>query len=107
DLEPVDGAPLSASQHERVEALVVLGRLEEGRARLGDAERAYEGALALDATDTGALLGAGRVLLKEERTGDALARFDAVLHSGKDGPLDGSARTIRQEATLYAARVAT
>ncbi|HJK98727.1 MAG TPA: tetratricopeptide repeat protein, partial [Polyangiaceae bacterium LLY-WYZ-14_1] len=76
---PVEGERLVPSPRERPEALAVLGRVQEARGNRVAALRAFEESLEGDPYAVEALLGAGRVLLRDGRERDALARFQAVL----------------------------
>jgi tetratricopeptide (TPR) repeat protein len=102
-----------ASRRERAEALVVLAAVHERRGHMTEALEAYEAALALAPGQLGALVGAGRVLLAQQRHGEALARFEAALGvdaaaggeaTGRTSPTAAVRRTPVQDARLGAAR---
>jgi cellulose synthase operon protein C len=77
--EPIDDQYLWTSKPAKAEGYSLLGYSHEARARLQPARKAYEDALAADPYLVEALLGAGRVLLRERRFSDALARFESGL----------------------------
>jgi predicted Zn finger-like uncharacterized protein len=81
----------------------LLGYIHESRGRLHNARESYEQALAADPYRVDALLGSGRVLLREKRYADAQARFESALSSatkGGDNPIVLSGRTADAEAKL-------
>jgi tetratricopeptide (TPR) repeat protein len=81
----------------------LLGYVHESRGRLHDARQAYEQALAADPYRVDALLGSGRVLLRERRFADAQARFEAALTAatkGGENPTMLSGRKADAEAQL-------
>ncbi|MCS6798971.1 MAG: tetratricopeptide repeat protein [Myxococcota bacterium] len=98
--------PLRGSPSERVEALTWLGRLYERRGERVRARDAYEAAIAIDAFHVEALVGAGRVMLEEQRPREALSRFEAVLGADVDPERvePGGRRPLLAEARLGAAR---
>jgi len=86
----------------------VLGYMHEVRGRLSPAKDAYEQALKSDAYRVEALLGSGRVLLRQERPNDALPRFEQALKSATKGganPIVMSGRHADAEAKLGVGRV--
>lgn len=111
-LRPVKGAKLVASKLERAAALSLLGRLHERAGRMGEATQAFTKALALEPARSETLLGAGRMLLRDKRPGDALARFEAVINAAansQDAPVSAGAlipatRPIVVDAKLGAAK---
>jgi tetratricopeptide (TPR) repeat protein len=81
----------------------LLGFIHESRGRLHPAREAYEQALAADPSRVEALLGSGRVLLREKRYSDAEARFESALSSatkGGENPVVLSGRKADMEAKL-------
>jgi predicted Zn finger-like uncharacterized protein len=100
----VDGAQLSASSRERVEALAWIGAELERRGRGAEASLAYEAALRIAPQRLDVLLGAGRVLLIQRRYTDALARFEAAAAVNPQPPAVGDARSPAQESKLGAAQ---
>jgi tetratricopeptide (TPR) repeat protein len=77
--EPIDDQYLWTSKPAKAEGYSLLGYASEARGRLQPARKAYEDALSADPYLVEALLGAGRVLLRERRFSDALARFESGL----------------------------
>jgi predicted Zn finger-like uncharacterized protein len=77
--EPIDDQYLWTSKPAKAEGYSLLGYSHEARGRLQPARKAYEDALSADPYLVEALLGAGRVLLRERRFSDALARFESGL----------------------------
>jgi predicted Zn finger-like uncharacterized protein len=77
--EPIEDQYLWTSKPARAEGFSLLGYAHEARGRLHLARKAYEDALSADPYLVEALLGAGRVLLRERRFNDALARFESGL----------------------------
>jgi tetratricopeptide (TPR) repeat protein len=76
---------LWASKAARAGSYSMLGFVNESRGHLSQARKAYDEALAADPYMLEALLGAGRVLLRERRWNDALARFESGLNLAKSG----------------------
>jgi tetratricopeptide (TPR) repeat protein len=111
-----DAAParLRGSRAERTEALALLGAADERRGHAAEARESYEAALALTPGHLGALLGAGRVLLAQQRNTEALARFEAALGlggsaaaaqaPGAGAQVGAAGRSPLQDARLGAAR---
>ncbi|HEY2733404.1 MAG TPA: tetratricopeptide repeat protein, partial [Polyangiales bacterium] len=83
--EPVDDQYLWTSKPAKAEGYSLLGYEDEARGRLQPARKAYEDALSADPYLVEALLGAGRVLLRERRWNDALARFESALAMAQKG----------------------
>jgi len=86
----------------------VLGYMHEVRGRLSPAKDAYENALRADGLRVEALLGSGRVLLRNDRAQDALPRFEQALKSatkGDSNPIVLSGRHADMEAKLGIGRV--
>jgi predicted Zn finger-like uncharacterized protein len=86
----------------------VLGYMHEARGRLRQAWDAYEMALKADALRVEALLGSGRVLIRQDRANDALPRFESALKSASKGganPIVLSGRHADAEAKLGIGRV--
>jgi predicted Zn finger-like uncharacterized protein len=77
--EPVGEQYLWTSKAAKAGGYSLLGYIDEARGRLHPARKAYEDALAADPYLVEALLGAGRVLLRDHRFNDALARFESGL----------------------------
>ena len=100
----VGTARLRGSSSERVDALRLLGAVQERRAHLREASDAYEAALRLAPQQLESLIGAGRVLLGQQRYADALARFEAALAVTPHPPAIAGKRSIAQEAKLGAGR---
>ncbi|MCB9709538.1 MAG: zinc-ribbon domain-containing protein [Myxococcales bacterium] len=107
---PVNGKLLAASKTDRAAALSLLGLIHEREGRLGEANQAFLAALVLDPGRDEALLGAGRVLLRDKRPGDALARFEIVINAKADAtpharmpPMTTSGQAPFLEAKLGAA----
>ncbi len=103
--EPIAGQPLRASAIDRTDALLLLGRIHERRGRFQQARAAYESVIQIDGRRVEALLGAGRMLLTDQPR-NALARFESALQveSAASTQIEGSGRTVRDEARLGAAR---
>ncbi len=105
----VNGKTLVASKTDRAAALSLLGLIHEHEGRLGEANQAFLAALVLDADRDEALLGAGRVLLRDKRPGDALARFEMVIKANSNATSDARMPPMTRgrapfvEATLGAA----
>jgi tetratricopeptide (TPR) repeat protein len=81
----------------------LLGFIHESRGRLHPAREAYEQALSADPSRVEALLGSGRVLLREKRFSDAQARFESALSAatkGGENPNVLSGRKADLEAKL-------
>jgi predicted Zn finger-like uncharacterized protein len=86
----------------------VLGYVHEARGRLKPAMDAYEMALKADAYRVEALLGSGRVLIRQGRANDALPRFESAMKSatkGQANPIVLSGRHADSEAKLGIGRV--
>ena len=83
-------------------ATPLLGYIHEARGRLHLARKAYDDALTADPYLVDALLGAGRVMLREKRCNDALARFESALNIAQKWrtPLALSGRKADVEARL-------
>jgi cytochrome c-type biogenesis protein CcmH/NrfG len=77
--EPVNEKFLWSSGSEKADGFSVLGYVHEVRGRLHLARKAYADALSGDPFRLEALLGAGRVLLRERRFSDGLTRFESAL----------------------------
>ncbi len=103
-LAPVGRERLRGSSRERVEALGLIGAMQERRGRHAEASDAYEAALRLAPQQLDALLGAGRVLLTQRRYAEALARFEAAAAVSPQPPALAGARTVAQDAKLGAAQ---
>ncbi|MEZ4286753.1 MAG: tetratricopeptide repeat protein [Polyangiales bacterium] len=73
----------NASDVDMARALTLEGAIEERRGRRGNARDAYQRAAKLDKFSVEANLGAARLLLLEGNARDALARYEAVLASGR------------------------
>ena len=85
----------------------LLGYVHESRGRLHTARESYDQALSADPYRVEALLGSGRVLLREQRASDALARFESALSSatkGGENPQQLSGRKADAEARLGMSR---
>jgi tetratricopeptide (TPR) repeat protein len=85
----------------------LLGYVHESRGRLHTARDTYDLALSADPYRVEALLGSGRVLLRERRPSDALARFESALSSatkGGENPQQLSGRKADAEARLGMSR---
>ena len=85
----------------------LLGYVHESRGRLHMARESYDQSLSADPYRVEALLGSGRVLLREKRPSDALARFESALSSatkGGENPQQLSGRKADAEARLGMAR---
>ena len=77
--EAVNGKFLWSSGSEKADGFSVLGYVHEVRGRLHLARKAYADALGGDPYRLEALLGAGRVLLRDRRFVDGLTRFESAL----------------------------
>ena len=99
-LQPVDGARISASPRAQAGGFAAIGQLREAKGHLHQARTAYDSALQLDPSRAEALIGAGRVMLRERRFSDALARFEAASNEipKGQGPTMLNGRTARTEA---------
>jgi tetratricopeptide (TPR) repeat protein len=80
---------LPASPGELAGAWALLGWIGERQSQLARARESYEQALQLDSGHADALLGAGRVLLREGRHAEALARFEAAQRAAADTSTHG------------------
>ena len=100
--EPIDDQYLWTGKPARAEGFSLLGYAHEARGRLQLARKAYEEALSADPYLVEALLGAGRVLLREHRFNDALARFESGLNLAQKaaGSIVLSGRRADVEARL-------
>jgi cellulose synthase operon protein C len=81
----------------------LLGYIHEARGRLHLARDAYQQALSKDPYRVEALLGSGRVMLREKRYTDALARFESALSAATksgENPIVLSGRPADAEAKL-------
>ena len=107
--EPVDEQRLWTSKSAQAAGNSMMGYIHERRGRLTLARRSYEAALELDAFRVQALLGAGRVMLREKRSADALARFEAALNTAEKtkNPTVLSGRKADVEAQLGMGRALT
>ncbi|HKP59340.1 MAG TPA: tetratricopeptide repeat protein, partial [Polyangiales bacterium] len=105
-LEPIDDQFLQSSKLAKAQGHSLLGHIHEQRGRLHLARKAYEDALAADPYLIEALLGSGRVLLRERRFNDALARFESGLNIAAKSPSSVvlSGRKAEDEARLGQAR---
>ena len=97
---------LWAAPATRAGGFSALGFAQEAKGQLHLARRAYDTALRIDANRVEALIGAGRVMLRERRFSDALARFETAAGAAKrgDNPLMMSGRAAAVEADLGRAR---
>ncbi|MFI5309308.1 MAG: tetratricopeptide repeat protein, partial [Polyangiales bacterium] len=94
---------LSSSKLAASEGYALLGYMHETRGRLHMAREAYEQSLAADPYRVDALLGSGRVLLRDKRYADAQARFESALSAATKGgqnPTVLSGRKADAEAKL-------
>ncbi len=107
-LEPTEEDQyLASSKPSLSSGYALLGYIHESRGRLHAARQAYEQALAADPYRVEALLGSGRVLLREKRDADAQARFESALSAatkGGENPTVLSGRKADAEAKLGIAR---
>jgi predicted Zn finger-like uncharacterized protein len=78
--EPVGDQFIWTSKPAKAAGFSLLGYVNEARGHLTGARKAYDDALASDPFMVEALLGSGRVLLRERRWNDALARFESALN---------------------------
>jgi tetratricopeptide (TPR) repeat protein len=102
---PVGDETLQATSSERARAYVLLGEIHERRGRFSQALEAYERAAEANASDVDALLGSGRMFLAQNRSADALARFESVLGRADAVEIPTSTgRSAAAEAALGAAR---
>ncbi len=85
-LEAMDGQFLQTSKLAKAQGWSLLGHIHEQRGRLHLARKAYEDSLSADPYLVEALLGSGRVLLRERRFNDALARFESALNIAQKSP---------------------
>ncbi len=76
---PIDGKTVYGSSQERGAAWTLIAQLYEADRSWGPAREAYDEALNADPDLGWALVGAGRVLMREQRYQQALARFEAVI----------------------------
>ncbi|HEX7402765.1 MAG TPA: tetratricopeptide repeat protein, partial [Usitatibacter sp.] len=100
--EQIDDVYIVASKQGQAAGFSVLGYIHESRGRLHLAEKAYADALAADPYLIDALLGAGRVMLRQHRYNDALARFESALNIAQKStnPIVLSGRKADAEARL-------
>jgi tetratricopeptide (TPR) repeat protein len=100
--EKIGDQLLRPSKPAKAEGYSLLGFIEESRGHLSGARKAYEDALSADPYLVEALLGAGRVLLRERRWNDALARFESALNLAQKsgGSIVLSGRRADVEARL-------
>ena len=84
--EPLDDQYLQASKLAKALGYSLLGHIHEQRGRLHLARKAYEDSLGADPYLVEALLGSGRVMLRERRFNDALARFESGLTIAQKTP---------------------
>jgi tetratricopeptide (TPR) repeat protein len=93
---------LWSSKSARAGSYSMLGFVHESRGHLSQARKAYDEALAADPYMLEALLGAGRVFLRERRWNDALARFESALNLAQksNGGIVLSGRRADVEARL-------
>jgi cellulose synthase operon protein C len=100
--EKVGDRFLWASKAASAGSYSMLGFVNESRGHLSQARKAYDEALAADPYMIEALLGSGRVLLRERRWNDALARFESALNLAQksNGGLVLSGRRADVEARL-------
>lgn len=107
-LEPTeDDQHLWSSKQSVASGYALLGYIQESKGRLHAARSAYEQALAADPYRVDALLGSGRVLLREKRHNDALGRFESALNAATKGgqnPIVLSGRKADSEAQLGVGR---
>jgi cellulose synthase operon protein C len=100
-VEPFEGKFLWTSQLTKAAGYSALGYLYESKGRLPKARIAYDLALSVDPYWVEALLGAGRVALREQRYNDALARFESALNTTKtNDPIVFSGRKASVDAEL-------
>lgn len=102
-----DDQKLRASKQATAMGYGMLGYIHESRGRTHQARKAYEAALTADPYSVEPLLGAARVLFREERYADANARFDQALTIATKGganPQVMSGRKADAEAKLGIAR---
>jgi tetratricopeptide (TPR) repeat protein len=104
--EPLDDQFLQTSKLAKALGYSLLGHIHEQRGRLHLARKAYEDALGSDPYLVEALLGSGRVLLRERRFNDALARFESGLTIAQKTPTSTmlSGRKAEAEARLGQSR---
>ncbi|HKU40805.1 MAG TPA: tetratricopeptide repeat protein, partial [Polyangiales bacterium] len=106
-LEPLEDQQfLQTSKPAKAQGLSLLGHIHEQRGRLHLARKAYEDALGADPYLVEALLGSGRVLIRERRFNDALARFESGLTIAAKAPSSVvlSGRKAEDEARLGQSR---
>jgi tetratricopeptide (TPR) repeat protein len=84
--EPLDDQFLQTSKLAKAQGYSLLGHIHEQRGRLHLARKAYEDAVSADPYLVEALLGSGRVMLREHRFNDALARFESGLNIAQKTP---------------------
>lgn len=94
---PVNGKALLAPKQERATAFSLIGLIYEQEGRLKEANQAYADALKIDAIRAEALLGAGRMLLRDKRPADALARFESVINGSANAPAPAAVSLIAAE----------
>jgi cellulose synthase operon protein C len=104
--EPLEDQFLQTSKLAKAQGYSLLGHIHEQRGRLHLARKAYEDALGDDPYLVEALLGSGRVLLRERRFNDALARFESGLTIAQKAPTGTmlSGRKAEVEAKLGQSR---
>ena len=97
----VSGTYLWPSKPSRAEGYTVLGYAQEVAGHSHLARQAYDAALAADPNRQEALLGAGRVMLRDRHYRDAQARFEAAANASKShDPVMLSGRQASVEAQL-------
>jgi predicted Zn finger-like uncharacterized protein len=105
-LETIDDQYMQTSKLAKAQGYSLLGHIHEQRGRLHLARKAYEDSLTADPYLIEALLGSGRVLLRERRFNDALARFESGLTIAAKAPSSVvlSGRKAEDEARLGESR---
>jgi tetratricopeptide (TPR) repeat protein len=104
--EPLDDQFLLTSKLAKAQGYSLLGHIHEQRGRLHLARKAYEDSLGADPYLVEALLGSGRVMLRERRFNDALARFESGLTIAQKTPVGTvlTGRKAESEARLGQSR---
>jgi tetratricopeptide (TPR) repeat protein len=104
--EPLEDQFLQTSKLAKAQGFSLLGHIHEQKGRLHLARKAYEDALGADPYLVEALLGSGRVMLRERRFNDALARFESGLNLAQKTPGSSvlSGRKAEVEARLGQSR---